>query len=470
MLTRADLYKYQERMVAHIKLFPACALWVDMGLGKSIATLTAIKELKNEFEVSRVLVIAPLRVANKTWPDEIEEWAHVNDLSYVRILGTADERKAAMRKRADIYLINRENVRWLVEQHFNDLEKPKPKQIIPWIWDTCVIDEASSFKGHASQRTEALMFVRRLFDRVIELTGTPSPHSLMDLWAQCYLLDGGAALGRTITDFRKRFYDYDPHKRQWEPKPGAEENIKAALGGMIISMRAEDYLELPPVVNNYIRVSMTPKEKKLYDKMKRTQVLRLAESGKVVTAVNAGVLFGKLLQMSNGAVYTDEFGNWELLHNHKIDALGELLGDSTNLPAIVVYNYKSDLARIKKHLSTTGLKYKEIREKGAEDEWDAGLLDVLILHPASAGHGLNLHKSGCKMMVLFGLNPSLELYMQVIARLTGGHRRSSGIVINHIVCEESQDGVVIGILEAREHQQNRIKDAVKVMIDECLAA
>jgi SNF2 family DNA or RNA helicase len=453
-------------MVQQIKDHPACALWVDMGLGKTVSTLTALRELKDEFEVHRTLVIAPLRVANKTWPDELEEWAHLGGFSFSRVTGTAAQRRAGMRKRADLYFINRENVAWLVGEHFDDLEKPRPRQIRPWIWDTVVIDESSSFKGHASQRFEHLKFVRRLFDRIIELTGTPSPHSLMDLWSQIYLLDRGATLGRTITDFRKRFFEYDHYSSKWEPRPHAEDVIKNLLGDRIISMNAEDYLELPPVVNNYIRVSMTDAERKQYEKMKRTAVLELAESGKKITAVNAGVLFGKLLQMSNGAVYTDDQGNWELLHDHKIDALMEILEFQENLPAIVVYNYKSDLARIKKALSRTKLKFKEIREKGAEAEWDRGELDVLILHPASAGHGLNLHKSGCRNMTLFGLNPSLELYMQVIARLTGGHRRQAGVVINHIVCDRTQDDTVIDILKHRGDQQGRIKEAVKVLVGE----
>jgi len=480
-----DFHPYQDYSVEWIKSRKSCALWAKMGLGKTVITLTALAELIADFEVQRVLVVAPLRVARKTWKDELDSWTHLPPLRMAFILGTAQQRLAAMRSRADIYMINRENLTWLVDQHFDVKEVLNKdgkvidrirgnKQIRPWIWDTVVLDESSSFKNRNSIRWGSLKYVRRLIDRMIQLSGTPSPKGLMDLWAQLWLLDRGERLGATITAFRDRWFE--PPKEwgfKWALKqrempdgsmdPWAEAAIHDRIKDVCLTLREEDYLDLPPVTYNQIRVELAPETLKEYRRMARHFVMEL--DGHEITAVNAGVLAGKLLQLANGAIYI-KHPDWKPFHDEKLDALMELIDVSTGR-IIVVYNFQSDEARITQALTKAKLNWRKLHTKKDEDDWNAGEIDVLIMHPASAGHGLNLQHSGCELMIWFGLNWSLELYQQALARLTGGHRRTGrNVVIHHIVADDTIDQRVIDVLADNNATQERLFEVTRKVIKE----
>lgn len=454
----ADLYKYQKHAAAWVKetllKFGGCALWVDMGLGKTIITLTAILDMLFDFEIDKVLVIAPLRVARKTWQDEVNEWAHTRGLKVSHIIGNAAQRRAAMKVEADIYCINRENTKWLVEEHVHGR-----KVVQKWIWDTVVLDESSSFKSRAAKRWQALRKVRQLFTYCVELTGTPSPNGLMDLWAQIYLLDKGARLGKTLTAFRDRWFDAPGYNQfKWTPKAHAEQEIMQKLNDICLTLREEDYLELPPVLRNYIPTYLGPEERKQYKSLERNYVVEINE--KDITAVNAGVLAGKLLQLANGAVYTTAPA-WESFHDGKIEVLLEIL-EQTHGPVLVCYNFKSDLARISTALTKAKINWDLLSDTDSEDRWNRGETPVLLMHPASAGHGLNLHLSGSENLIWFGLNWSLELYQQANARLIGGHRRKErNVVIHHIVTEGTMDDDVVAALSDKNATQDRLLDAMK---------
>lgn len=434
-----------------------CALWVDMGLGKTIIVLTALLELIQELEVEKTLVVAPLRVARKTWRDEINTWAHVSDLRISHIVGTARQRKQAIKADADIYTINRENIKWLVDLHVQER-----KVLHRWRWDCVVLDESTSFKSggqQGSKRWLAMKKVRQLFGPCIELTGTPSPNGLMDLWAQIYLIDKGVRLGKTLTAFRQRWFDPPGYNQfKWTTKAHAEEEIMEKLDDICLSLREEDYLEMPPVVRNYIPAYLTAEERHQYRTMERDYIIEINEQD--ITAVNAGVLAGKLLQLANGAVYTTAPA-WVQFHNGKIEVLLEILQD-INGPCMVCYNFKSDLARIQAALTKAKVNWDLLSDTHSEDRWNAGKTGVLLLHPASAGHGLNLQHSGAENLIWFGLNWNLELYQQANARLTGGHRRQGrNIVIHHIVTEDTMDDDVIEGLESKEGGQDRVLNAMR---------
>jgi len=454
-----DLRQYQHYMADFIRENINCALWVDMGLGKTVSVLTALIDLINDFEVSKTLVVAPLRVARKTWVDEVNGWTHTQGLTVSHIIGTPEQRLQGIVAEADIYCVNRENLKWLVDLHIDGR-----KQIRRWKWDTVVLDESSSFKTggkNGSQRWKAMSEVRQLFTRCIELTGTPSPNGLMDVWAQIYLLDKGKRLGNTLTAYRDRWFNppgYNQHK--WTIKDGAEEEIMALISDLCLTLREEDYLELPPVVNNYIPVYLSPSERKDYNRFKRTYVMEL--KGQQITALNAGVLAGKLLQLANGAVYTDN-PKWVAFHDGKIEALLELVEFlSLDGPLMICYNYKSDLARIKAALTKAKYSFDVLTDEASEDKWNAGDTDILILHPASAGHGCNLHHSGSEHVIWFGLTHNLEFYLQANARLAGGHRREGkSIVIHHIVAEGTMDDDVIDSIEAKDDLQERLLNAMR---------
>lgn len=431
-----------------------CALWVDMGLGKTVIVLTAILELTFQLEVDKVLVIAPLRVARKTWSDEIKIWAHTQGLTVSIIIGTAKERRAAIKCDADIYCINRENTQWLVDEHVHG-----QKQVQRWIWDTVVIDESSSFKSRQAKRWQKLRKVRQLFNLCIELTGTPRPNGLMDLWAQIYLIDRGERLGKTLTAFRNRWFDPPGYNQfKWRPKGFAEDEIMERLSDICLALREEDYLELPPIMRNYIPAYLTPKQREKYELLERDYVVEINE--KDITAVNAGVLAGKLLQLANGAVYTTAPA-WEAFHDGKIEVLLEVL-EQLDGPIMVCYNFKSDLTRIQAALTKAKINWDLLSDTASEDRWNEGVTDTLLLHPASAGHGLNLHFSGSENIIWFGLNWSLELYQQANARLAGGHRRENrNLVIHHIVTEDTLDEDVIDALSIKEGGQERLLNAMR---------
>jgi SNF2 family DNA or RNA helicase len=443
-----------------------------MGLGKTVSTLTALSDLRESLDVYKTLVVAPKRVARKTWSDEILEWAHLNHLTVSIAVGTEKQRLAALDAEADIHLINRENCEWLFNQFVKGTGK-KQKLIRPWPWDTVVLDESQSFKSQSSKRWKAMRRLRKFYDRCIQLTGTPAPNGYLDLWAQFALLDRGQRLGLTERAFKNRWMNapsrYDPSNK-WEMKGDwARQQIQELVADITISMDAEDYLDLPPVMYNPVVVTLTRKQQETYEEMAREFYLDL--EGKEITAVNAGVLAGKLLQLANGAIYYDE-KKYKDFHNHKLDALEELLDGMTS-PVILGYNYRHDLerilTRIKPWAKREGKKVVVMQTVQDEEAWNRGEIDVLIMHPASGGHGLNLHKCACETIILFGLNWSLELYQQLNARLAGGHRRiGKNVIIHHIIAENTIDVEVMARLEHKDCTQNEITGAVKTYVKEKL--
>jgi SNF2 family DNA or RNA helicase len=427
------------------------ALFLDMGMGKSVITLTAINELMFDyFDVAKVLVIAPLRVAQNTWDSEIEKWEHLRHLRIAKILGNEKERIQALNATADIYVINRENVKWLVDRCGKH-----------WPFDMVVIDELSSFKSHQAQRFKALRKIRPFMKRVVGLTGTPAPNSLIDLWPQIYLLDGGKRLGKTITGFRERYFYPDKRNQyivySYKPKEGAEEAIYKKLSDICVSMKAEDYLKLPERINNTIPIHLPKKAKEKYDQLERDLLLPLNDSD--IVANTAAVLTNKLLQMANGAVY-DENGDVQEIHNAKLKALEDVLEAANGKPVLIFYAYKHDLARIKKHLKGQDLKVLDTAED--INAWNKGKVPIMLAHPASAGHGLNLQAGG-NIIVWFGLTWSLELYSQANARLYRQGQKQN-VIIHHLVAKGTMDEDVMRVLENKEAGQEALLNAIKARV------
>ena len=423
-------------------------IFLDMGLGKTVITLTAIIDLIYDyFEIAKVLVIAPLRVAQTTWEDEIKKWDHLKDLRISKILGTEMERTAALYKSADIYVINRENVAWLVE-----------KLGASWHFDMVVIDELSSFKSSKAKRFKSLRKVRPLIKKIVGLTGTPAPNGLIDLWSQIYLLDGGKRLGRTLTGYREKYFLPDKRNQMvlfsWKLKEGAKEAIYEKLSDICVSMKAEDYLKLPDRIDNIIPVELSGDAKKQYEVLEKELVLSIEDSD--VLASSAAVLANKLLQMANGAVY-DEYGEVKPIHDEKLKALDELIEASNGKPVLVFYNYQHDKDRIIKQFKPRLLESdKDIRD------WNNGEVKILLAHPASAGHGLNLQDGGCTI-VWFGLTWSLELYQQANARLWRQGQKET-VVIHHIIAKNTIDERVMKALEEKDVSQAALIEAVKARI------
>ncbi len=421
-------------------------------LGKTLSSLTAMDELLNTFEIiDKVLVIAPLSVAQNTWDAEIKKWDNLKHLTYSKILGTSKQREEALEVEADIYLINRENVVWLVERF-------KKR----WPFKTVIIDELSSFKDAKSKRFKALRKVRPLMDRVIGLTGTPAPNTLIDLWPQIYLLDQGERLGKTITQYRNRYFrpaQQNGHiVYSWELLPGAEKEIYDKIGDICVSMKAKDHLNLPVRINNTVKVELNPIERQKYKTLERDYVLALTESD--VVAANAAVLSNKLLQMANGCIY-DENEEPQLIHEAKLNALERIIEEAQGQPILVFYSYKHDLSRIQKRFKQA----TPLNVKGDHiDQWNKGNIELLLAHPASAGHGLNLQKGG-HIVVWFGLTWSLELYMQANARLDRQGQTES-VIVHHIVARDTLDEYVIETLGRKEVNQDALLEAVKARIEE----
>ena len=440
-------HNYQQFATDFIVNNPVSCLMLDMGLGKTVITLTALEELVlDRFEVSRILVIAPKRVAESTWPNEISKWEHLNGLSFSLVLGSRQEREEALQKKAFLYIINRENIPWLVESH-------------TWDFDMVVIDELSSFKSNKAERFNALRHVRPKFPRIVGLTGTPAPNSLLDLWPQMYLMDMGQRLGRFIGGFRERFFQPDKRNREiiysYKPREGAEEAIYSLISDICISMKAADYLDMPECIYNRVEVSMNAKEKKLYSDFKRDMVLSV--EGQELDAVNAAALSNKLLQMANGAVYGD-MKKVIPIHERKLDALEDLVEAANGKPVLVGYWYKHDLQRISS-------RFKNARcIDTAKDiaDWNAGKISMGLIHPASAGHGLNLQEGGCTV-IWFGLTWSLELYQQMNARLWRQGQKNT-VVIHHIITKGTHDEDVMNALEKKDMRQSALIDAVRVRI------
>ena len=440
-------HNYQQFATDFILNQSICCLMLDMGLGKTVITLTALWQLAlDSFDVSRVLVIAPKRVAEDTWPKELAKWEHLTGLTFSLVLGSAAERKAALQKKAFLYIINRENVAWLVKNHY-------------WDFDMVVIDELSSFKSNKAERFKAMKKVRPMVTRIVGLTGTPAPNTLLDLWPQMYLMDMGQRLGRFIGGFRDRFFLPDKRNREiiysYKPREGAEDAIYALISDICISMKAADYLDMPERIDNRIEVSMSPKEWKLYDDFQKDMVLSIGDEE--LDAANAASLSNKLLQMANGAVYGKD-KKVIPIHDRKLDALEDLVEAANGKPLLVAYWYKHDLQRIKARFKNA----RCIDTAKDIDDWNAGKIPLALIHPASAGHGLNLQDGGCTI-VWFGLTWSLELYQQLNARLWR-QRQKHTVVIHHIVTKGTHDEDVMRALENKDTRQSALIEAVRARI------
>mgnify|MGYP000885546895 CR=1 FL=1 len=446
-------HAYQAYCEQQIIRQPAIALWLDMGLGKTSITLSAINELKyNRFEICRVLVIAPKKVAEATWQDEAKKWDSTKHLKFATVLGSLSKRIHAVNSSADIYIINRDNVKWLVDYYRND-----------WPFDMVVIDEASSFKSNKAQRWKALKSIRVHIKRIVELTGTPAPHSLLDLWPQVYLLDQGQRLGKTIGGFRERYFN--PDKRNavqvftYKPKDGAEESVKSLLSDICISMKAEDYLDLPPEIDDNIPVALTPTAQKAYDELERKALLQVDDQR--IDAGSAGVLTNKLLQLSNGAVYDDQHKVVKI-HDCKLEAFLELVEALDGQHALVFYNFQHDRDRILEALKKLKLRVRVFKGPQDERDWNSGKIDILLAHPASCAYGLNLQQGG-HHVIWFGLNWSLELYQQANKRL---HRQgqTQPVIVHQLVTKGSVDEDVISSLQDKAHTQETLMQALKARI------
>ncbi len=441
---RYRAHDYQDYATRFVLEHPYCGLILDMGLGKSVITLTAVWDLMlDSFDLGRVLVIAPKRVAEDTWPKEIQKWDHLKGLTYSLVMGTEKQRREALQKRAFLYIINRENVTWLVENTH-------------WRFDGLVIDELSSFKSAKAQRFRALKRVRPLCKRVIGLTGTPAPNTLIDLWPQIYLLDMGRRLGRFVTHYRERFFVPDKRNQHmvysYKLREGAEREIYERIGDICISMKATDHLRMPELVSSRVEVHMSNSERKEYDTLRRDMVLKLG-SGEI-DAVNAAALSGKLLQMASGAVYDSE-GRALRIHDRKLDALEDLIEAANGKPLLVAYWYKHDLERIRERFDA-----RVIDTEQDITDWNAGRIPVALIHPASAGHGLNLQAGG-NTIVWFSLTWSLELYQQLNARLWRQGQAASTVIVQHIITAGTHDEDVMLALERKNTGQSALIEAVK---------
>ena len=448
-------HKYQLTAINHVINVPKCGLFLDMGLGKTVSTLTAIKELKyNRFQVNKVLIIAPKKVAEGTWSKEKDKWNHTKDFRVSLVLGSQQKRIKALSVNADLYIINRENIPWLVDYLRND-----------WYFDTVVIDESSSFKNSRSKRFKALKMVLPKINRLIELTGTPSPNGVEDLWAQIYLLDQGTRLEKYITHFRAKYME--PNKRNrsqifdYKVKEGVYDHIINKISDICISMKSEDYLELPDLSYNEIPVILSDKARKDYDKMERDFVLEIEDAAEEITAVNAAALSNKLLQISNGAVY-DSSGVYTEVHDAKIDSFLELVESLQGRSLLVFYNFQHDKERIKKALEKSNLEVRELKTVQDEDDWNARKIDILLTHPASAAYGLNLQEGG-NHVCWFGLTWNLEHYQQANKRL---HRQGQKekVIIHHLVTQGTRDEDVMRALDSKADVQEEILQSLKARI------
>ena len=448
---RYDAHDYQKYATQFILTHPIAAVFLEMGLGKSVITLTALFDLcLDQFLIRKVLVIAPLRVARDTWPSEIKKWDHLDGLLYSVVVGTEAERRAALMRTADVYIINRENVDWLIT-----------KSKIPFDFDMVVIDELSSFKSYQAKRFKSLLKARPTVRRIVGLTGTPSSNGLMDLWAEFRVLDLGQRLGRYITHYRNAYFTPDKRNGEvifsYKPLPGAGEAIYEKISDITISMKSCDYLKLPECVINEVPVVMSEKEMSIYDGFREDMVTKIKDQE--IDAANAAVLSGKLLQMANGAVY-DEDKKALHIHDRKLDALEDLIEGANGKPVLIAYWYQHDAERIKARFDV-----REIKTSKDIEDWNAGKIPAAIIHPASAGHGLNLQTGG-STLIWFGLTWSLELYQQTNARL---HRQGQKetVIIHHIVTKGTIDEQVMKALRKKEKTQDALIDAVKANLKEC---
>lgn len=458
MLNESNLHRYQVATVQHIIEHPYCGAFLDMGLGKTVSTLTAVEKLMYDYcEINSVLVIAPKRVAESVWEEEAKKWSHLKHLTFSKIIGNQTERVEALKRKADIYILTRDNVAWLCA-YFGGGKIP---------FEMCVIDELSSFKSYKSERFKALRAARPFFKRVVGLTGTPAPNGLIDLWPQLYLLDRGQRLEKTITKYRETYfrpgrtnghivYNYDLMK-------DSEFLIHKKIEDICISMKAEDYLEMPYRTDNYIELKMPQKLKKQYQDFEKEKILEVfsqEEGNTEISVLNAATLSNKLLQFANGAVY-DEDRNVHEIHSIKLDALEEIIEDSNGKPVLIAWTYQFDRDRILERLK----KYKPRQLKCNKDieEWNSGKIQVMLAHPASAGHGLNLQAGG-STIVWYGQTWSLELYQQFNARLYRQGQQAN-VIIHHLILEGTHDEDVIAALKRKDKKQNSLMNSIKAKIE-----
>ena len=446
-------YAYQEYAQNEIIEKPNIGLFLDMGLGKTVITLTALHDLKfNRWAVNKILIIAPKKVAEDTWQVEAQKWQHLQDFRVIGVLGSATQREHALATPADIYVVNRENTQWLVQYYGRN-----------WPFDTVVLDESSSFKNHQAKRFRALRTVRPRINRLIELTGTPNPHGLMDLWSQVFLLDGGQRLGRTVSVYRDMYFVPDKRNRttifSYAPKDGAEQEIHRLISDICISMKAADYLDLPDFITEDVPVVLDDKAQKAYRKLEREAVLQIDED--TITANTAAALSGKLLQLCNGSVYGEDH---EVIpvHDCKIEAFLEVVEQLKGQHALVCYYFNHDRDRLLQALDKTGLRvrvYKDYRDK---EDWNEGNIDILLVHPASCGYGLNLQDGG-HYLIWFGLTWNLEEYLQMLKRL---HRQGQKFPVTSIrlIVKGGRDEDVIQSLEAKDDAEERLLQSLKVRI------
>lgn len=449
-------HAYQQHCIEQILKVKKLGLFLDMGLGKTVTTLTAVKELKyNRFQVRWVLIIAPKKVAEGTWTKEAAKWDHTKMLRVSPVLGSQTKRIRALNTPSDLYIINRENVVWLVDYYRN-----------AWPFDMVVVDESSSFKSHSAKRFKALASVGSYIDRLVELTGTPSPNGLDDLWAQVFLLDGGERLGKRYTQFRERYFQ--PDKRgadgmiySYEVKPGSEGSILERISDICISMKAEDYLQLPDITYHEIPVELDSKASKAYYEMEREMVLALPEDEEEISVTSAAALSNKLLQLANGAVYDEDHSVHEV-HGCKVEAFMELIESLQGKPALVFYNFQHDRTRILKALEKTGLRVRELKTTQDEDDWNARKIDILLTHPASSAYGLNLQQGG-NHVIWFGLTWNYELYTQANKRL---HRQGQEekVIIHHLICSGTRDEDVMEALKRKDDVQSWVMESLKARI------
>lgn len=448
LLKQSQMHNYQNFASNHIVTHPVSAVLLECGLGKTIITLTAINDLMYDyFDVCKVLVICPLRIGLNVWKQECERWEHTKNLRCSIAIGTEEERKKALSNSADIYIINRENVDWLIT-----------KSGFKWFFDMVVIDELSSFKSYQAKRFKSLLKVRPKVKRIVGLTGTPSSNGLMDLWAEFRLLDMGERLGRYITHYRQNFFVPDKRNQQmifsYKPKDGAEKEIYQLISDITISMKSKDFLKMPECIMNEVVVSLSEKEQKLYDSLKKDMVLSIEDEE--IDAINAAALSSKLLQMANGAVYNDDKESIHI-HDRKLDALEDLIEGANGKPVLIAYWFKHDLTRIKERFDV-----REIKTSKDISDWNDGKIPIAIIHPASAGHGLNLQLGG-STLIWFSLTWSLELYQQTNARLYRQGQKDT-VVIHHIVSKGTIDEDVMRALKAKEKMQDALIDSVKARL------
>ena len=447
-------HEYQRYAIEYIKTHPTAAILLGCGLGKTSIALTAIDDmLHDSFLIRKVLVVAPIRVCTNSWPDELRKWDHLSDIRFSVAVGTRDERLAALRADAEVYIINRENLPWLVEDSG-----------LPFDYDMCVLDELSSFKNWQSKRFRAFMKVRPKLKRVVGMTGTPSSNGLMDLFAEYRCLDMGERLGRFIGRYREAYFAPDRRNGNiiysYKPLPGAEDEIYRRIGDITISMRSTDYLDMPDLVTSEYTVTLDKAEREKYEAMKRNLLLRLPNGE--VTAANAASLSGKLSQMANGAVYSDD-GSVTVIHDRKLDALEDIIESANGSPLLIAYWYKHDLERISERLHKLHIPFARLDRPEDIRRWNSGEYPVMLIHPASAGHGLNLQHGG-STIVWFSIPWSLELYTQTVDRLFRQGQEAKTVSVIHIVTKGTIDGRIVRALKDKDDTQSALIDAVKAVL------